>query len=358
MTTDEETSARSRVRLVVDALTDARWQTLVDRGPSDVFHSPSWLRVLAKTYGYEPRAAILLDEHKQPVAGLPYCTIEGIPARRIAAPPFSDFCDPIVSDLDDWRNLIQPLLEEGCRVTLRCLHNEVPLMGDLVPLVDRAKWHGLDLRPGTEAIWQGLHGSARRAVRKARSEGVTVRPANDVDELRKFYELHLRVRKYKYRLLAQPYAFFASIWDEFVAPGNGELLLALQDDAIIGGVFFLEWKDVLYYKFNASDPSLVSSRPNDLVIWSAIERAQERGLTLLDFGLSDWDQDGLVRYKRKYASEEKTISFLRHDPAGDATQEARQVRELLPGLTDLFTKEDVPDGISERAGELLYRFFA
>ena len=77
----------------------------------------------------------------------------------------------------------------------------------------------------------------------------------------------------------------------------------------------------------------------------------------MDFGLSDWEQEGLVRYKRKFTSEEKTISFLSYMPAGERSQQEQQGRVLLSRLTDLFTDESVPDPVTYKAGELLYRFF-
>jgi CelD/BcsL family acetyltransferase involved in cellulose biosynthesis len=345
-------------RITLDPLSDPLWDTLVAEERSDVFHSPPWLRVLARTYDFPIRASVLTDDRSHPIAGVPYCVIDGLPAKRIATPPFSDFCDPIVSDAAEWDAVFAPLFAEDCTITVRSLHRDIAAIGTGMNVVGRAKWHGLDLAPGSEAIWEGLHGSARRAVRKAQNGGVIVRPASTLEELRSFYELHLGIRKYKYRLLAQPFEFFETIWDEFVVPGNGSLLLAFLDDKIVGGVFFLEWKGVLYYKFNASDPDLVSVRPNDLVIWTAIEQAGSKALTKLDFGLSDWDQEGLVRYKRKYASEEKTISFLRHEPAADESREAEQIRSILPVLTDLLPDEAVPDAATERAGDLLYRLFA
>ena len=344
--------------LIVDPLGDPRWASLITSFPSDVFHSPAWLRALSATYGFEPKAAILLDEAGQPVAGLPFCVIEGPPAKRVSCPPFSDYCDPIVSDALQWRQLLASLTAHDCQVTVRCLHNDIPVEEGELSVVNTAAWHGVDLTPPVDELWSGLHSSARRAIRKAQREGIEIRRAAGPDDLRAFFELHLRVRKYKYRLLAQPYAFFENLWAEFVVPGNGSIELAIADGTVIGGVFFLEWQDRIYYKFNASDPAAAAVRPNDLVIWNAIVAAKERGLNRLDFGLSDLDQDGLVRYKRKYASEEKTITFLRRDfPAADPTSAAR-IRATLPVLTELLTGDEIPDSITERGGELLYEFFA
>jgi CelD/BcsL family acetyltransferase involved in cellulose biosynthesis len=158
-------------------------------------------------------------------------------------------------------------------------------------------------------------------------------------------------------MLAQPYRFFENIWHHLIEKFMGALILAVYQDRIIGGVIFLEWQDKLYYKFNASHPAYVALRPNDLIIWEGIKYGKSKGYTYLDFGLSDWDQEGLVQYKSKFASEEKTISFLQHLPPGWVNSQAQQVRDLLPRLTHLLTDESIPDHITEQAGETLYRFF-
>jgi hypothetical protein len=138
-------------------------------------------------------------------------------------------------------------------------------------------------------------------------------------------------------------------------------------DEMIGGTLFLEWKTGLYYKFNASAAEQLSFRPNDLLIWHGIRYAKARGFTHLDFGLSDWDQEGLIRFKRKFASEEKTICFLRYEPqelsnrqgsnGQSSNGQGGQFYTVLPQLTELFTNAAVPDDVTERAGEVLYRFF-
>ena len=353
------TMKESTARVVtVDPLTDPSWRDLVARSEASVFQSPQWLEVLARTYGFEPRATVLIDEGSRATAGIPYCIVDAPPRKRIAAPPFSDYADPLVSDLEQWNALIDPLLGERCRISIRCLRSDVPMADDRFTVIDHAKWHGLDLSPDAESLWAGLHSSARRAIRKAEKEGVVVREASDTAELRAFFELHLRTRKHKYGLLAQPYAFFEHIWELFVEAGSGSIACALMGDRVIASVFFLDWQGTRYYKFSASDPAYAAARPNDLIIWNAVEDAKANGLTLLDFGLSDWDQEGLVRYKRKYASDERTISFLRHEPEATAPASEADLGPTLGSLTELLTDDSVPDEITERAGELLYRFFA
>jgi CelD/BcsL family acetyltransferase involved in cellulose biosynthesis len=343
--------------LRVDPRGDPLWQRLVDETPSSIFHSPRWIRVLTDTYGWEASAYVMLDDKGGPRGGIPFCRISDMMGERIVTLPFSDYCDPLVMDVESWDVLVNHLLTEHYPINVRCLHNTLPLADERFSLVKQAKWHGLDLRPDLEKLWEGIHDSAHRAIRKSQREGLVVRFAESEQELRTFFEMHLRVRKYKYGLLAQPYSFFQNIWRHFVETGHGFILLALCEDKIVAGDFFLDWKDTLYYKFNASLPEDLSHRPNDLLIWEAIQEGKKRGLSYLDFGLSDIDQEGLVRYKRKFGTEEKTISFLHHAVNGGPSPAEKGIRELLGKLTSRFTDHSVPDGITEKAGEDLYRLF-
>jgi len=342
----------------IDPRTSPLWQTLVVKTESSVFHSPSWIQVLTDTYGWEASAYVIVDEAGEPCAGIPLCRIADMFGERIVALPFSDYCDPLIRDAESWRVLIEKLLPEQVPITLRCLHNDVPLSDKRFSLVKQAMWHRLDLRPDLEVLWKTMHDSTHRAIRKSEREGLTVRMAESEPELRVFFEMHLKIRKYKYGLLAQPYSFLQNIWRHFVEPQHGFLMLAIHEDKIVAGDFFLEWKDTLYYKFNASLHDDLSHRPNDLLIWHGIQEGKKRGLTYLDFGLSDIDQEGLIRYKRKFGAEEKTISFLNHSPNGGPTRAQKEMKELLGKLTARFTDHMVPDRITEKAGEDLYRLFS
>lgn len=333
------------------------WLTLVDQYQSDVFHSPDWLSVLTETYGFDLNAAILINDDGEPEAGIPFCKVEDIKKQRLVTLPFSDYCDPLVRNYDQWVKLTEPLIAGNNPYTIRCLHNEVPLGDDRFALVNKAKWHGMALAQDIDTLWSSLHSSSRRAIRKAKREGVIVRMAQEENDLRCFFELHRNIRKHKYRMVAQPFSFFQNIWHHMINDKKGALMLAVYQDTIIGGVLFLVWKNRLYYKFNASAQAHLSVRPNDLIIWEGIKYGKSIGLDYLDFGLSDWEQESLVRYKRKFASEEKTISILRNQSSREITYQEQKINHLFPQLTELFTDENVPDAITEKAGEILYRYF-
>ena len=342
----------------VDPISDPLWRRLVQERASSVFHSPEWMQVLVDTYKLQIDAYLLLDAQGVPRAGMPFCRIEDMTGKRLVTLPFSDYCDPLVDDAPQWELLAGKLLAERVPVLVRSVHCDLPARDKRFKLTKQAMWHAADLRPDLDTIWRGIPDAARRATRKAERNGVTVQVASDMDSLRAFFEMYLRLRKHKYRLIAQPYAFFQNIWQQFVEQKKGFLLAAYYEGQMIAGIFFLEWKDALCYKFNASIPETLAHRPNNLLIWEGIKLAKAAGYTQLDFGLSDLDQEGLLRYKRQFATQEKTISFLQYRPDDDLTTPEQELRALLPELTDLFTSADVPDSVTEKAGEVLYKFFA
>lgn len=351
----------------VNPCSDPRWQQLLHTQKSSVFHSPTWLQVLSDTYGWEMCAYLVLDhtgtplvlDHTgTPVAGVPFCRVSDMLGTRLVTLPFSDFCDPLVTDSPLWSMLSNKLITEGFPVALRCLHNTLPLSDTQWATSKKARWHGLDLRPSVDEHFRRLPNSCRWHLRRAQREGLTIRRAEREEDMHDFFVLHRGIRKHKYHLLAQPYEFFTNVWRYFLASQQGVLFFVEYQGQVIGSAVFLEWQDSLYYKFSATAPAYLRFGASELLIWEGMQYGKERGLATLDFGLSDWDQEGLINFKRKFATEEKAISFLRYTPAGIPTAQEQETRNLLPHLTDLLTDEAVPDHITERAGALLYRFFA
>jgi hypothetical protein len=315
------------------------------------------MEALNQTYGWEFQSHVLIGPYGDPVAGVPFCRVDDVLGARIAILPFSDYCDPMARKGEDWAAMVEMLLAQSTPISLRCLRCEFPREDSRFKESRRAKWHGLDIRPEIDALWQGFEGGTRRAVRTAEKEGVTIRAAVNEEDVRSFYELHLQVRKYKYRLLAQPFRFFESLWKHFLRDGRGFLLLASVDNRVIAGTMFLRWKETLYYKFNASLPEYLSKRPNDLIVWQAIIRAKQEGYTSLDFGLSDWEQEGLIRFKRKFGSTEKKISFLSRADGVGVDPKYQAIREIIGGLSARLVDPELPDRVTELGGTLLYQLF-
>jgi len=344
--------------VLLDPIQDPRWRALCQEQPSLLFHSPAWLRVLGETYGFSIQA-LALFEKTLPVAGMPFAVIEDALGPRLVSLAFSDYCDPIFQRRSQLRSLLTKLLQlfPDHPIRLRFLEAPAPASRLGFRQFKTARWHGLRL-PGSETeLWQSLHPQFRRAVALAKKQGVIVRPLRR-EELRKFFEMHLAVRKSRYRLLAQPFRFFENVWQAFVAAGQGIFLGAYtKEQRLIAAHCLLFWKDSLVYKFGASDYAFARARANHLLHWEGARIGRERGFRRFDLGLSDEDQLGLIRYKRHLGAEEKVIRF--YERAGiESRPETAALRPLLAEITELATDPAVPDPIVEKFGNLLYRFFA
>lgn len=336
-------------------VSDPRWAELIAGRPSHVFHSPRWAAVLEDTYGFDVRSRVLVAGG-EPLAGTAFVTVEDHLGTRHVGLPFSDFCDPLVGGTEDLRALLDDVLDCDHPLSLRSLGVSVACSEAGLAARGGAAWHRIDVTADESIMWETIDSGARRAIRKAEKSGVTVRAATSQADMRAFFRLHLGVRRRKYRLLSQPWSFFEAIWDRFIDPGHGLLLLAECDGAVVGGVVFLRWGDTLYYKFNASSPDALEARPNDAVLWNGMRWAHDHGLVSVDLGVSDHDQPGLIRYKDKYATERGEMTVW-VKPGIAPSSAATAARGVLGQMTALLTDDGVPDDVVERAGDVLYRYF-
>lgn len=254
---------------------DRLWLELLDSYQGDIFHTPQWIDGLSATYGFDIRANILVDATGRPVAGVPFVHLSDIRGHRISSLPFCDYMDPLIRTREQWDLLLEEILSHNLSYKIRPLHEDILLADDRLELVNHARWHGLDLTPSSDEIWSGLHKSVRTSVRKAQKNGVVIRPAETEEDLRTFFEMHLGIRKNKYRLVAQPYLFFQNIWERFIVPQNGKLLLAEYEGDIIAGMMFLLYKNRTYYKFSASKPTKLSVNPNEIIMWEGFSMVRK-----------------------------------------------------------------------------------
>src|SRR4051794_19596366 len=83
----------------LDPVSDPRWAGFVADAPrAQVFHTPAWLALLQRSYGYKLIAHVLLDADGAIVAGVPLVRVGGrLRGRRLSALPFSDHCSPLLA---------------------------------------------------------------------------------------------------------------------------------------------------------------------------------------------------------------------------------------------------------------------
>jgi hypothetical protein len=327
--------------------------------PDNLFTSLDWLHVLTNCYGFNMEWYVVRNEQAHIAAAMPVCRIvDEVFSERLVALPFSDYCDPWLASESWWSEIADCLCGQGIPLQLRLRHNNSLQLDSRFVVQKTARWHGIRVADLTEdELWRGLHETHRWGINKAKRSGVTIRKSTDLEDLRAWYALHCKVRKYKYQLLPQPFAFFEEIWKHYMVPEQGFLLLAERDSALLAGAVFLVSGTTLNYKFSASDRSALHYQPNNLLLWEAIRLAHASKMRRLDLGVSDDDQPGLISFKRRFGAVESEVAFVRYLPAGFEVQRERRVRQLLGSVTTLLTRPTVPDEVTAAAGETLYRYF-
>jgi lipid II:glycine glycyltransferase (peptidoglycan interpeptide bridge formation enzyme) len=106
----------------------------------------------------------------------------------------------------------------------------------------------------------------------------------------------------------QPLSFIRR-FEELFALGLGFVALAELDGATAAAAVFLGAGPTLTYKYGASDRAALHARPNNLLFAEAIERARERGHRHLDLGRTDFDNDGLRRFKTSWGAREERLAY-------------------------------------------------
>lgn len=342
---------------IIDPVTDPAWLSLLVACPAaGLFHSPPWIRAIAEGYGFKIRSYLATTTSGQLVGAVAYCEIDDFTGHRIVSLPFSDTCDPLVTSIDAWRELFTALQSRGLSVNLRCLKEHRVLATERIEIVKTAHWHRLSVEGSMEELWRRVSPEARRAIRRSERSAVEVRPLEGDRDRAVFHQLHVALRKAKYRLLAQPLRFFELLEQRFQEIGAWHSLAAHLGPRMIAGAIYLRWGDTLYYKFNASAADALHTRPNNRLVWEGVRVAKSLGCRYLDLGPSDNDQPGLIRFKQSFGAEEYELRFLRWTPVG--WQDFPERRKVLTEFTRHMTDPAISNETAADAGSVFYRFFA
>lgn len=246
-------------------------------------------------------------------AVLPVMEVDsGITGRRGVSLPFSDECAAIGSDVSRI-NLVSAVLNHGkTRRWKYCdFHGGKHLFAGAV--ASCSFWgHRLELTSDITSLFGSFHSSARRAIRKAEQSRVTVEFSTTLKAVRSFYEMFCHTRK-KHGIPPQPWRFFENIQRHVLASDQGFVALARHAGAHIAGAIFFCFGKTSLLKFSASDFTFQHLRGNNLVMWNAIRRMAQNGISSLDLGRTSLSNEGLRHFKLSWGTRERLVEYVRYD---------------------------------------------
>ena len=114
---------------------------------------------------------------------------------------------------------------------------------------------------------------------------------------------------------------------------------------------FLAFKQVLTYKYGASDERYLHTRPNNLLFAEAIRWAYDNGMCAYDLGRTDLENPGLASFKRSWGATERQLAYTytsADDSRATAGVAARVARRAI---------QRGPRSVGRAIGATLYKHY-
>jgi hypothetical protein len=193
----------------------------------------------------------------------------------------------------------------------------------------------MDLTQGSDAIFKQLHKKRRNLIRSALRQDVEIFQPNREEDIQAFYSVYSawhRTTRKKIHGEKVPLALFEQ---RFHQRGNFQIFLARYSGKVIAGTTLRFFRGgLIEYANNSSLDEFLYLRPNDLLLWHAIEWACREGFPRLSLG-------GAHRFLREFGGTLTPIyrhrldrTWLRqHDRREELRDWGRErLRHLPPGV--------------------------
>lgn len=338
----------------LDPFSDSRWDDLVAHHPSaSVFHLRGWLEALARTYGYEPLVLTNTPPGLPLKSGIVICRVSSwMTGTRLVSLPFADHCEPLLKDPGEY-GVFTKWLQGECEGEFHRYIELRPLLEDHVAesgfQPTCSYWfHELDLDSGLQQLFLRMHKNCfQRKIRRAEREGLSYEVGRSPQIVNEFYRLLLMTRR-RHHLLPQPRIWFKNLVK--CMGDKAEIRLARKNGTAIAAILTLRHGSSIVYKYGCSNASLHRLGGMPFLFWRLIQDSKASGAENIDFGRSDLDQEGLIRFKDRLGAKRKLLTYYRYttDPMkhGTAKWELKKLRELFC---------DLPDAFLTTASRVLYR---
>ena len=336
-----------------DPLEDPRWARFVEHAAhASVFHTPGWLLALRRTYGFSPVAFTTSPPGDDLTNGVVCAGVRSrLTGARLVSLPFSDHCEPLGDDAQAFEAICRALVEYRARGPWKYVEvRPIARAPSAVPGFAKAETyslHRLDLRPSVTALFGALHkDSIQRKIRRAEKEGLTYEAGRSDGLVADLYHL-LDLTRRRHRAPLQPRAWFRNL----VACQGDKVCIrvAYRGRTPAAAILTITHGDTMVYKYGGSDARLNALGGMPLLFWKAITEARQSGVVELDFGRSDHDNPGLIRFKDRWGTQRAELTYWRA-PAAAARSPRSGWKAALAGRTLAV----LPGRLRRAAGALLY----
>ena len=341
-------------------LRDPRWENFLGRQPcASIFHTTGWLEALRRTYGYEAIVYTTSPADSELRNGVVFCQIESwLTGRRLVSLPFSDHCELLLDDPQELP-LILGAVEEGSErsqawdyIEMRPLHHRELKTSFHESTYDYAL-HRLDLSASLSQLFGNLHkDSTQRKIRRAERDGLRYDDGRSEALLSSFYRLLILTRRRR-GVPPQPLQWFRNLIDCL-----GEALhirVAFHGSRPIAAILTLRYKDTLLYKYGCSDARFHNLGGMQLLLWRSIQEAKGADLRTFDFGRSDCDNTGLIRFKERWGAIRSALIYSRYTISAESRDNYKPRASQWNLRIAKRLLSHAPGKVLSMAGDVLYK---
>ena len=357
----------------LDSKDNDEWNSYVGSHPdSTIYHSLLWINNLAKESGQKNINLICRDQKDKIQGTLPLVFTRGFPlgigglpgARRISSLPRTPTSGLLTNSIEAEQLLIEKAINlvsgyKGYKLQLKIIGNKLTYTRPDFNFIPWRKTYIYEIPPQGEEIRFGNsrnHAAIKRAVNKAVRSGLKVRSVTTINELKIWHRMYLETMAF-HMVPARSFDFFLNLWQTLSPVKLMRIDLAeLENNKILAGSVYFLYNNTVIYGFNGSKRDLFDLRPNDLLHWNAIHRAQKEGYKYYDMGEVQKDQKGLNAYKSKWCNTTKQIYHYYYPQVIRSGTEEKIIDKTEPCTLIQKLWQNLPNGITEVIGKAVYKF--
>lgn len=284
----------------------SKWNNIIEEDKeSTIYHRYEWGRVLERVHSHK---VFFLKEER---GAFPIAYIRSIIfGNRLISIPFADYGGPvgelssILYKLEELADKLNPDFIEVRTPPER--HTKLLIKSGYEERVDYCTFK-IDLRKGVEKIWQKMEKRTRNGITRSLKEGLELKRAENLEDLREFYHLYLRTMK-RLGSPPQPYIFFESLWKEFASKDLMRIYFAVADSKPISAMLFFTHNNKVHYAYSCFLYEYRKKRGNDFLLWNVIRIFASEGFQSFDFGRTRFNS-GVYKYKKGWGGEKVPMPY-------------------------------------------------
>ena len=139
----------------------------------------------------------------------------------------------------------------------------------------------VDLAPEPDELLARMRSGTRANIRKAQRRGATTRTAG-TEDFQAFSGLVLASGR-RQGFVPYPLAYYRRMLEAFATGADATLVLCEHEERLVSSLLVVAFGDSAIYKMGGWVGGELSVRPNELMHWTAMQWARERGYRRYDF---------------------------------------------------------------------------